>query len=66
MRAGEIIDSVKNENVSKTELAEMMIGKSLPTPPPRSTETKQNKIFDIKNLPQKSVDGRKFFYRRIF
>ena len=36
MRAGELIDSVKNENVSKTELAEMMIGKSLPTPPPVS------------------------------
>ena len=61
MRAGELIDSVKNENVSKTELAEMMIGKSLPTPPPRSTETKQNKILDIKSITSESVDGRKFF-----
>ena len=32
MRAGELIDSVKNENVSKTELAEMMIGKSCTNP----------------------------------
>ena len=61
MRAGELIDSVKNENVSKTELAEMMIGKSLPTPPPRTTETKQNKILDIKSVTSESVDGRKFF-----
>ena len=35
MRGGKLIDTVKNENVSKTEVAEMMIGKSLPTPPPR-------------------------------
>ena len=61
MRAGELIDSVKNENVSKTELAEMMIGKSLPTPPPRTTETKQNKILDMKSVTSESVDGRKFF-----
>ena len=27
-------------NVKKTELAEMMIGKSLPKPPPRTTESK--------------------------
>ena len=39
----------------------MMIGKSLPTPPPRSTETKQNKILDIKSITSEYVDGRKFF-----
>jgi len=61
MRGGKLIDTVKNENVSKTEVAEMMIGKSLPTPPPRSTETKQNKILDLKNITSKTVDGRKFF-----
>ena len=61
MRGGKLIDTVKNENVSKTEVAEMMIGKSLPTPPPRSTETKQNKILDLKNITSETVDGRKFF-----
>ena len=61
MRGGKLIDTVKNENVSKTEVAEMMIGKSLPTPPPRSTETKKNKILDLKNITSKTVDGRKFF-----
>ena len=61
MRGGKLIDTVKKENVSKTEVAEMMIGKSLPTPPPRSTETKQNKILDLKNITSKTVDGRKFF-----
>ena len=65
MRAGKLIDSVNNDNVSKTELAEMMIGKSLPTPPPRSTEKKQNVILDLKNLTSETVDGRKLFYRRI-
>ena len=34
---------------------------SRPTPPPRSTETKQNKILDIKSITSESVDGRKFF-----
>ena len=61
MRAGKLIDSVNNDNVSKTELAEMMIGKSLPTPPPRSTEKKQNVILDLKNLTSETVDGRKLF-----
>ena len=61
MRGGKLIDTVKNENISKTEVAEMMIGKSLPIPPPRSTETKQNKILDLKNITSKTVDGRKFF-----
>ena len=61
MRGGKLIDTVKNENVSKTEVAEMMIGKSLPIPPPRSTETKQNKILDLKNITSETVDGRKFF-----
>ena len=61
MRAGKLIDSVNNDNVSKTELAEMMIGKSLPIPPPRSTEKKQNVILDLKNLTSETVDGRKLF-----
>ena len=37
MRSGQMSDTVLNDNVSKTQLAEMMIGKSLPTPPERNT-----------------------------
>ncbi len=61
MRSGQLIDSVKNMNVSKIELAEMMIGKSLPSPPPRSTEKKQNKIIELKNVSSNNVDGRQLF-----
>ena len=61
MRGGEIVGTVDSEGIDKKDLAEMMIGKSLPTPPPRSTETKQNKILDIKSVTSESVDGRKFF-----
>ena len=46
MRAGELIDSVKNENVSKTELAEMMIEKVY-QPHLQELQAKQNK-YDIK------------------
>ena len=61
MRGGEIVGTVDSEGIDKKDLAEMMIGKSLPTPPPRTTETKQNKILDIKSVTSESVDGRKFF-----
>jgi len=61
MRSGKLIDSVQNKNVSKIELAEMMIGKSLPTPPPRSTERKQNKIVELKNVSSKNIGGRQLF-----
>ena len=39
----------------------MMIGKSLPTPPERTTESKQNNVLDIKNLPSRNEDGRESF-----
>ena len=61
MRSGQLIDSVRNMNVSKIELAEMMIGKSLPSPPPRSTEKKQNKIIELNNVSSINVDGRQPF-----
>ena len=51
----------RNNNVSKTDLAEMMIGKSLPTPPPRTTETKQNIVLDVKDITSKTIDGREVF-----
>ena len=40
MRSGKLIDTVAN-NVSKTQLAEMMIGKSLPKPPARISSTNE-------------------------
>jgi simple sugar transport system ATP-binding protein len=61
MRSGQLIDSVRNMNVSKIELAEMMIGKSLPSPPPRSTDKKRNKIIELKNVSSNNVDGRQLF-----
>ena len=61
MRSGKLIDTVINNNVSKTQLAEMMIGKSLPTPPPRTTETKQNIVLDLKDITSKTIDERKVF-----
>ena len=61
MRSGQLIDSVRNMNVSKIELAEMMIGKSLPSPPPRSTEKKRSKIIELKNVSSNNVDGRQLF-----
>ena len=61
MRSGKLIDTVINNNVSKTQLAEMMIGKSLPAPPPRTTETKQNIILDVKDITSKTIDGREVF-----
>ena len=61
LRSGQLIDSVRNMNVSKIELAEMMIGKSLPSPPPRSTEKKRSKIIELKNVSSNNVDGRQLF-----
>ena len=61
MRGGQHVGTVSKEEASKKILAEMMIGKSLPTPPPRSTEKKQNVILDLKNLTSETVDGRKLF-----
>ena len=61
MRSGQLIDSVRNMNVSKIELAEMMIGKSLPSPPPRSTEKQRSKIIELKNVSSNNVDGRQLF-----
>ena len=61
MRSGKLIDTVLNNNVSKTQLAEMMIGKSLPAPPPRTTETKQNIVLDVKDITSKTIDRREVF-----
>ena len=47
MRSGQMIDTVMNNNVSKIQLAEMMIGKSLPTPPPRITSSEDLSLIHI-------------------
>ena len=61
MRAGKLIDSVNNDNVSKTELAEMMIGKSLPKPPERTSESSQDNVLKIENLNSRNEEGKRVF-----
>ena len=61
MRAGKMMDTVINKNVSKIQLAEMMIGKSLPTPPERTTSTEEDIILKIENLKSNNSDGRTIF-----
>ena len=61
MRSGQMIDTVVNDNVSKTQLAEMMIGKSLPTPPARITSTGEKVILKVENIKSTDEDGRTIF-----
>ena len=61
MRSGQMIDTVLNSNVSKIQLAEMMIGKSLPVPPPRATSTSEVAILKVENLKSQDEDGRNIF-----
>ena len=61
MRSGQMIDTVLNDNVSKTQLAEMMIGKSLPTPPARLTSTDEKVILKVENLKSNDENGRTIF-----
>ena len=56
-----MMDTVINKNVSKIQLAEMMIGKSLPTPPERTTLTEEEVILKIENLKSNNLDGRTVF-----
>jgi ABC-type uncharacterized transport system ATPase subunit len=60
MRSGQLIDTVAN-NVSKTQLAEMMIGKSLPTPPARISSTNEEVILKVENIKSIDEDGRTIF-----
>ena len=61
MRSGQMIDTVVNDNVSKTQLAEMMIGKSLPSPPARVTSTGEKVILKVENIKSTDEDGRTIF-----
>ena len=61
MRGGKHIDTVDASTVSKTDLAEMMIGQNLPTPPKREKNSKQDKSLTIKNLTAEIDNGRGAF-----
>ena len=61
MRAGKHIDTVESSSVSKTELAEMMIGQNLPTPPKREKNSLQEKALEVSNLNAMEVNGRRAF-----
>ena len=61
MRGGKHIDTVDANTVSKTDLAEMMIGQNLPTPPKREKNSKQDKSLTIKNLTAEIDNGRRAF-----
>ena len=61
MRGGKHIDTVDATTVSKTDLAEMMIGQNLPTPPKREKNSTQDKSLTIKNLTAETDNGRRAF-----
>ena len=61
MRGGKHIDTVSSNSVSKVELAEMMIGQNLPSPPKREKQSKEKIILSINNLSAEEVNGKKAF-----
>ncbi len=61
MRSGQMIDTVNNKNVSKVQLAEMMIGKSLPTPPPRITSSEKEEVLSVYQISSTDESGRSIF-----
>lgn len=61
MRGGKHIDTVDANTVSKTDLAEMMIGQNLPTPPKREKNSIDEKSLIINNLTAEEENGRKAF-----
>ena len=66
MRGGKHIDTVDANTVSKTDLAEMMIGQNLPTPPKREKNAIDEKSLIINNLTAEKENGRKAFSILIF
>ena len=61
MRGGEIIGTVDADQVNKKQLAEMMIGKSLPKPPERSVESGLENVLKVENLNARNDDGKTVF-----
>ena len=61
MRAGKYIDTVQANNVSKIELAEMMIGENLPSPPKRENKPREENALSVEDITSATVDGKKAF-----
>ena len=61
MRAGKYIDTVQANNVSKIELAEMMIGETLPSPPKRENKPREENALSVEDITSTTVDGKKAF-----
>ena len=58
MRMGETVGSTTPAEVGVKELAEMMIGKELPTPETRESTVQDEVIFEISDMSLKSEDDR--------
>ena len=61
MRGGEIVGTVDSQGIDKKDLAEMMIGKSLPKPPKRTSESSQDNVLKIENLNSRNEEGKRVF-----
>lgn len=64
MRGGHLVGTVDSGNISKKDLAEMMIGKSLPKPPERNSKVGKEIILEINNLSSKNEDE-KFLFENV-
>ena len=61
MRGGIMVNTVSADGISKKDLAEMMIGKSLPKPPKRQSSISPSEILSIENLSAVNENGKKVF-----
>ncbi len=61
MRGGIMVNTVSADGISKKDLAEMMIGKSLPKPPKRQSSISTSEILSIENLSAVNESGKKVF-----
>ena len=61
MRGGIMVKTVSADAISKKDLAEMMIGKSLPKPPKRQSSISTSEILSIENLSAVNENGKKVF-----
>ena len=61
MRGGIMVNTVPADGISKKDLAEMMIGKSLPKPPKRQSSISTSEILSIENLSAVNENGKKVF-----
>ncbi len=66
MRGGKHVGTVDAKTVSKSELAEMMIGKSLPKPPDRTTSPLNDKCLEVNSLTGEEIDSKSPFLNITF